>query len=255
MKNISRTFIASIVFIIVCVTFLSYVILLSALPYLSVGVRLALSLFIGLFAFPVGLLLVFTVGIMVLIGIVLILYSFSSSKKEKNGDTILLEDSYLLDYLKKNYPSEQGTKELAPKNYALSTTERALKSFSLNINYERCAVDWYAFDGMYLARFYINQPTAPTLIINSILNDNSHANIDTKRLDIENIDLGSDFGNYFRVGYIEKTEVDALQVIDPSLMLVLLGQSSDFDIVVSQTSIDFKFTNIQLLNAPLLHAH
>jgi hypothetical protein len=94
--------------------------------------------------------------------------------------------------------------------------------------------------GLVVARLE-SAKTFPTFIVDSALNDTSSMQYDAKRLSMERLDLGGDFGDYFDVLCARGDETDVYQVLDPPIMIDTISMLQGMDVVVEETHLDFVF--------------
>lgn len=132
---------------------------------------------------------------------------------------------------------------------AVTDLEKSKLAFGLSLLFQGKQLAVFGFGNYFLVRCGVNLPTVPSLILNSRLNDAAQSSIDTHRPGVSTVDLGSDFGKYFKLSFVKGGEVDALQIVDPRLMLTLLEAYTAYDISVSQAAIDFKFSGVPTVEA------
>lgn len=241
-QTLTKSFLYTSLFVVLVSLIASFKVVVAAFSGSHLHVQLILTGILALVILPISVFVIFAWIYVIYYYIFDVLLAHQKIIKLPGSTLNNVSNDTLSQSLEQRYNAQPATTRL--KSIALTQSDKQFKTFDLGFTFRSRQIRFIGLKNSYLIRFQIDQPTLPTLIINSHLNNDTNGAIDTSQMSVKSVDLGSDFGKNFSLSFIEGNAVDALQIVDPTLMLALLENYTAYDIVVSQNYIDFKFAHI-----------
>lgn len=104
------------------------------------------------------------------------------------------------------------------------------------------AVTWYVYDTVTVIRIPRDGYTLPPLIIDTTLNDSTSHYADTGRVNFVAMDMGGDFGDFYRIHTPKASQASVYEALTPPVMIELMTTLQAEDVVIAGEYFDFVIT-------------
>lgn len=104
------------------------------------------------------------------------------------------------------------------------------------------AVTWYVYDTVTVIRIPRGGYTLPPLIIDATLNDSTSHYADTSRVNFVAMDMGGDFGDFYRIHTPIESQTSVYEALTPPVMIELMTTLQAEDVVIAGEHFDFVIT-------------
>ena len=210
--------------------------------------HLIFSLIVGLILLPIVLTLLVSAFIAILTGVIFVVvsaYVFIYDLLPKRDKKPVENPNELEDYLLNNgYVSgnKENFKDINLSMIGEGDTPPTEFYFSKIVS-NTLTKSWAIYSDFIVIAYCQNSTKLPNFIVNSRLNDNTFANVNTKAIPTESIDLGSDFGRYYTVHVSASERLEALQILGPDAMLEWMNIGVYFDVIAHPNVQYYVFSN------------